>query len=229
MRITLPLARVLFDIAYRLARRWDGSSAPPIKRRAERLAAGQARAYDELLQSTLAMERNALVDYRLPWPKVSFLNYLCDHCGYAAHGSTRQDLDLLHPLRLSSDASEFGGSRLVFGTPDAVWAVWFAILDKSGGIATRNDCTRLGPRDGSWIKYYHFDLPRRLAATPTFCNGMVYLAAATEFSARHRVRRLEPFGAEFEEWGSPVPVEPILRVPVTPGDFPYLDRVEYIL
>jgi hypothetical protein len=40
---------------------------------------------------------------------------------------------------------------------------------------------------------------------------------------------LDWFDAEIEEWGSAEPVIPLAKLPVTPSDFPYLDKVQYYL
>jgi len=229
MKLSFEFTRLLFEFFYRIARYQDGSLAAPVKRCIESLGEEQIEAYERVHQDALARGRNALIEYDLRWPKVSFLNYLCDRCGYVAHGSIRQDLEVLEPVRLSTDESEFGGGMRVFGTPDAVWALWFAILDKRHDLWTRNDCTRLGPRDGAWVKYYHFDLPKAVASTPPFSNGMVYLLSAANFQQRHQKKILEIMGAEFEEWGSSIPMDVMIKVPVSPEDFPYMDRVEYTL
>jgi hypothetical protein len=40
---------------------------------------------------------------------------------------------------------------------------------------------------------------------------------------------LDWFDGEIEEWGSTQPVTPLARIRVSPGDFPYLDQVQFSL
>jgi len=134
----------------------------------------------------------------------------------------------LQPVRLSHDSSEFGNRQQIFCSPDVIWALWFAILDKSKIRVTENGCVRIG-HGQKRIKYYHFDLPAESKGNPPFTEGMIYFANAKEFPERHPYPLLDWFDAEIEEWGSANPVIPLARLPVNPTDFPYLDRVQFRL
>ena len=123
------LARPIFNLLYRLMR--GGSPIPPIRRDLQPAPPEQQAAFDDLLDHALTQGPAAPLDYTLPYPRLDFLNYACDWRGYAAHGTPRTDLETLQPVRLSTDASEFGRRQQIFCSPDAIWAMWFAILDKS--------------------------------------------------------------------------------------------------
>jgi hypothetical protein len=181
-----------------------------------------------LLDGCLKSGINQLIEYHLPYPKVDFLNYICDWRGFVAHGSITQDYSVLRPVRKSTDTSEFGTRQQIFCSPDGIWAIWFAILDKSKCHLTENGCVRLG-RGQKRIKYYHFDLPEANKNDPPFSDGMIYIAQATDFPTRHHYPMLDWLDAEIEEWGSVSPVTPLVRLHVTPQDFPYLDKVQYRL
>lgn len=135
---------------------------------------------------------------------------------------------MLQPIRLTNDSSEFGSRKQIFCSPDGIWAMWFAILDKSRIHVTENGCVRIG-NGKRRIKYYHFELPFDNRKAPPFVNGMLYIAQAKDFPERHAIPFLDLFNAEFEEWGSANPVMPLVRIPVSPDDFPYLDKVQYRL
>jgi hypothetical protein len=226
MRIPSFIARPLFHLMYRFNRR--AAPIPPFQRVLKPPAADRQTAFDHLLNATLAQGPNSLIDYRLPYAKVDFLNYLCDWRGYVAHGSVMIDLTILQPVRLTKDASEFGSRQQIFCSPDGIWALWFAILDKSQIHLTANGCVRLGREPGR-IKYYHFDLPAENKGTPPFTNGMVYIARAEDFPHHRPFPLLDWFDAEVEEWGSTQPVTPLMKLPVKPEDFPYLDKVQFYL
>jgi hypothetical protein len=220
------ISRPLFHFIYRINRR--ASPIPPIKRVVQLPPVAEQLAFDHLLDAVLAEVPNRLIDYQLPYPKADFLNYICDWRGYVAHGSPLSDLSILRPVRLTNDSSEFGNRHQIFCSPDGMWALWFAILDKSRIHVTENGCVRFGRGSGR-VKYYHFDLPAESKDTPPFTDGMIYLAHAGDFPERHAYPLLDKFDAENEEWGSSKPVIPLAKMHVKPEDFPYLDKVQFYL
>jgi hypothetical protein len=220
------IARPLFYFLYRLERM--GSPIPPIQRDVYPVKKDQQAQFDHLLDVALKSGVNQLIDYQLPYPKAEFLSYLCDWRGYVAHGSVTQDLSVLQPIRYSHDSSEFGNRQQIFCSPDGIWAIWFAILDKSKCHLTENGCVRLGSGQKR-TKFYHFDLPTTCQIDPPFTDGMIYIARTSDFPYRHHNPILDWFDAEIEEWGSVDPITPLIRLHVTPQDFPYLDKVQFRL
>jgi hypothetical protein len=114
------------------------------------------------------------------------------------HGSPLHDLDTLQPIRKSNDITEFGNRQQIFASPDAMWAMWFAILDKSKYNFTRNRCVRvgLGPQR---VKYYHFELPKSRREDQPFTEGMIYITRAEDFPDKRPFPMLDHFHAEIEE------------------------------
>jgi hypothetical protein len=221
------LGHPLFYLIYWINRRKEGGSSP-IRRVIRPLEEEQRSAFDRLFDSAVERGPNALIAYDLPYPKSDFLNYLCDWRGYVMHGSPLHDLDVLAPVRKSRDNNEFGNRQQIFGSPDAMWAMWFAILDKSKYNLTNNGCVRvgLGPRR---VKYYHFALPKSNKENTPFTEGMIYIVCAEDFPDKRPYPLLEHFNAEIEEWGSTNPITPLARIRVRPEDFPYLDQVQFNL
>jgi hypothetical protein len=226
MRLPSFIARPLFHVLYRIDRR--KSPIPPIRRVITPFSDEVRSAFDDLLASLPTSSPGAVIDYHLPYPKIDFLNYLCDWRGFVAHGSPMPDLPALLPVRLSKDSGEFGNRQMIFCSPDGIWALWFAIMDKSRIRVTENGCVRLG-HGPKQIKLYHFDLPTECKQNPPFIDGMIYIANAIDFPEHRPYPLLDWFDAEIEEWGSAIPVSPLARLPVSPGDFPYLDMVQYRL
>jgi hypothetical protein len=220
------IAQPLVYLFYRFERR--KSPVPPIRRDIHPFSAIEQLAFDDLLDSTIKLGPNQLIDYQLPYPKVDLLNYLCDWRGFVAHGSPLLDLSILQPVRLTNDSSEFGRRQQIFCSPDGIWATWFAILDKSKIHVTENGCLRVGSGQNR-IKYYHFDLPVLNKSAPPFVDGMVYIAKGKDFPHHRPVPLLDRLDAEIEEWGSVDPVIPLAKLQVNPEDFPYLDKVQFRL
>lgn len=226
MRLPRVIGRPLFDLLYRQTR---GSLAiSPLCRAVRPVGAETQQVFDDHLRAASINNGRRQIDYQLPYPKSDFLNYLCDWKGYVAHGSPLMNLERLEPVRLGTDTNEFGNRRQVFGSPDAMWAMWFAILDKSKVSKTDNGCVRVGQGEGR-VKYYHFELPRESGSAPPFVEGMIYLARPEDFPDHRSDDQLRWFDAEIEEWGSLGPVTPVLRIMVKPQEFPYLHLVKYRL
>ena len=188
----------------------------------------QRTAFDRLFDSAQESGPNTLIHYDLPYLKSDFLNYLCDWRGFVMHGSPLHDLDTLQPIRKSKDKTEFGNREQIFASPDAMWAMWFAILDKSKYHLTRNGCVRVGT-GLQRIKYYHFELPKSNRENYPFIEGTMYITRPENFPHKRPFPFLDYLNAEIEEWGSTDPIVPLARIKVQPQDFPYLDRVQFNL
>ncbi|GAB4572787.1 MAG: hypothetical protein Fur0017_25180 [Anaerolineales bacterium] len=228
--MTLPdfLAKPIFHIVYEYMRKQRGTPIPPMIRKVDLPPEEKRLAFDHLLESALQSGPSTPISYNLPYPKIDFLHYICDWRRFVVHGSPLQDLETLEPIRKSSDDNEFGNRQQIFCSPDAVWAMWFAILDKSKYGFTRNGCLRVGTGDRR-LKYYHFELPKKNEADKPFTNGMIYICRAEDFPDKRPFPYLNLLNSEVEEWGSPKPVIPLAKMQVTPNDFPYLSQVQFSL
>jgi hypothetical protein len=184
--------------------------------------------FNRLFNASLIHQAERPIEYSLPYPKIDFLNFLCDSRALVAHGTNLPDLKVLEPIRLGSDSTEFGNRRQIFASPDAIWALWFAILDRKKVRFTRNGCIGIGG-EVQREKYYHFELPRDLKDQFPFTSGALYFARPESFPSRHRILSLNLFGGDYEEWGSAEPVTPMARIRVEPADFPYLNQVQYCI
>ena len=228
MRLPDFLAKPTFSLIYEILRRRRGTPAPPMVRKVELPDEEKRLAFDALLDSTLQSGPNSQISYNLPYPKVDFLHYLCDWRGFVSHGSPVHDLKALEPIRKSHDSGEFGNRQQIFCSPDAAWAMWFAILDKEKYSSTRNGCLRVGTGDKR-LKYYHFELRKQDEADKPFTDGMIYICRAEDFPDKRPEPFLDFLNGEVEEWGSTKAVTPLAKLSVSPTDFPYLDNVAYSL
>lgn len=228
MPIPHLLANPLFRTIYTIQRRREGAAIGPIRRRILPVPEEKRITFDRLFDSARERGSNTLIDYDLPYPKSDFLNYLCDWRGFVMHGSPLLDLEVLQPIRKSRDNNEFGNRQQIFASPDAMWAMWFAILDKSKYNLTNNGCVRVGT-GLQRVKYYHFDLPKSNKENQPFGEGMMYVTRAEDFPDKRPFPLLDYFNAEVEEWGSTSPITPLARIRVKPEDFPYLAQVQFSL
>lgn len=206
----------------------EGAKSPLIRRKVTAVDGDRKQMFDELLEKALSGDSHVPIAYDLPYPKHEFLNYICDWRGFVVHGSPLHDLEVLQPIRKSGDNNEFGNRQQIFASPDAIWAMWFAILDKGKLNLTRNGSVRVG-RGHRRVKYYHFELPKNNKENNPFTEGMIYITCTEDFPDKRPFPLLDWFDAQIEEWGSTQPVSPLARIRVSPRDFPYLDKVQFSL
>jgi hypothetical protein len=228
MQLPNFLARPIFHLIFPLINITQRGPFPPLIRAVRPMDETRRQAFDYLLDAAFTQGPNEFIPYNLPYPKAEFLCYACDWRGLVAHGSPMDDLATIEPIRKSTDSGEFGNRQQIFCSPDAIWAMWFAILDKSKYRSTRNGCIRAGTGAGR-LKGYFFQLRAVDQTDPPFTTGTIYFCRAEEFPYRHEIAPLAFLNAEVEEWGSTQPVKPLAKIRLEPDEFPYLNKVQYCL
>src|SRR6476646_4916367 len=86
--------------------------------------------FDQLFAEAKAAGANTQIDYTLPAPKWQFLCYLADEHGVVLHGTGDPHIQVFEP-RPSNDLNEFGAQTAVYAARDGLWAMFFAILDRT--------------------------------------------------------------------------------------------------
>ena len=175
--------------------------------------------FDALADRLLAGDATAFEDAGSA--RLDFLRWLGEHRDVLFHGSSRGDLELLEPIRLSSDAREFGNRQAVFATDDPVWALWFAILSRGDGFhSTRNGSLRVA-RDDASSRWYFFAVNRGALSDDRFVDGFLYVLPRATFELEAPIAGV----LDSAQWASFDAVRPLVRLEVGPADFPLLDRV----
>lgn len=179
----------------------------------------EKRAAFEAMAATVMTGRGATLDWNLPYAKHEFTRYLVQKHPVLLHGTPRRDLGALEP----AEQTLFDGSRAtaVFATDDGTWPLFFATLDRAryGGLhSLRNAAMVVGhpPRER---RYYLFSMNRELRDAGVSCDGVILVVPRETF------RPTGSGAVRFPEWISDVPVEPLARLEVAPGDFPFHDLV----
>lgn len=150
---------------------------------------------------------------------VTLLRWLAQERGLLFHGSGRDDLTTLEPIRLTRDATPFGDQQAVYASSDPVWAMYFAVLRRGGGFrATRNGST--GIVGDLYPRWYLFSHNEEAETEGRFGDGWLYVLPPDGF-------RPEPshFGMDYAHWVSPEAVTPVARIAVAATDFPFPDRI----
>ncbi len=135
------------------------------------------------------------------------------------HGSARDDLDLLEPIRRSRDATAFGDQQAVYATSDPIWAMYFALLRRGRPFSTRNGSIGIAGR-ALYPRWYFFSLRGGYNGEP-FANGWVYVLRREGFTPE------PPLAGNLDtaQWVSSSAVRPVERLAVRPSDFPFRDLV----
>jgi hypothetical protein len=182
-------------------------------------------AFETLLKETLASGDCCVnIQYTLAWPKWQFLCYLADHHNLAMHGSGNPDIALFEP-RQSTDLNEFGNQKAVYAASDALWAMFFAIVDRERVGSVTNACVRLADQAGTLHgPYYIFSVSQSALPDQPWRTGTMYLLPRTGFIDQPPM----PFGSfevRIAQLASFEPVQPLAKLTVTPEDFPFLTQI----
>jgi hypothetical protein len=181
-------------------------------------------AFDELLRTTLCIGGCPTIPYTLPWPKWQFLCHVADHHDIALHGSGDPSIALFEP-RQANDLNEFGNRKAVYAASDGLWAMFFAIVDRCRVKSVANACIRLANETGTIHgPYYVFSVSQSALASQPWRTGEVYLLPRRTFTAQPPIA----FGSNevhIAQLASPVPVQPLAKLTVTPADFPFLMQI----
>jgi hypothetical protein len=160
-----------------------------------------APAFDSLIAATPPGEA---VSYTPDAPRWWFLHHLVRRC-FVLHGSNSTTIDEFEP-RGNFDAHNVRHVEGVFASDDAIWPIYFATADRTGG---RRGLINWCEHTGAGARYLF-----ALEGEPSWVDGMVYALPSETFEPTPSTRELV----------SLVAVRPRLRVAVSPADFPLRDR-----
>jgi len=181
--------------------------------------------FDRLLAKVKISGIITQIDYNFPAPKWQFLCYLADHHGVVLHGTGDSYIQVFEP-RPSNDLSEFGAQTAVYAAGDGLWAMFFAILDRSHfPITTSNACIRLVDEAGQVSEpRYVFSISETALSQRPWREGVVYLLPGDTFVNQPPLQ-FGPYEVRIPQLASLVPVRPFARLEVEPEDFPLLKDI----
>ena len=186
-------------------------------------------AYNALLDTAFLQQDGSWIDYDLPFPKHEFIQYLTAQDLLIFHGSNVLDISLFEPVRKSIELRDHtgrGNVQGVYGTHDALWAMFFAIVDRSrlqgsihNGVLYFHRRRSVSSAKPSKLAVYNFSINKDQLADRPYQTGALYLLSRSTFVRLH-------MGEGFaNEWASELPVSPIARLKVNPQDFPFLEQI----
>jgi hypothetical protein len=161
-----------------------------------------------------------VIDYRLPARKWQFLCWLADSKPILLHGSSLGDIAEFEPRR-PGDTSAFGGQRAVFGASDGIWALFFAVVERTVAGRLINACFSM---DGQPETHYFSINCEALNQPRAFTPGWVYVLPRESFH-RQPDDHVQGHLIVSLQWASLQPVRPLAVLRVEPDDFPFLGMV----
>lgn len=191
-------------------------SRPPMPRGA--VVDDFERLYAEQIKPT----GHRVIDYRLAARKWQFLCWLADTKPVLLHGSSVGDIVEFEPRR-PRDPSEFGGQHAVFGASDGIWALFFAVVERTVAGRLINACFSMDGRPET--HYYYFSIDAEAVKDPSaFTPGWVYVLPRESFQ-RQRDGDFRGHLTSSQQWASVQPVRPLAALRVEPVDFPFLQMI----
>lgn len=160
-----------------------------------------AAVFGALLERT---PTGAEITYDLPQPKWWFLHHLVQS-GYVLHGSNERAIDEF-ATRENFDAHNTRRVNAVFATDDAIWPLYFAVVNRSVASSYINWCDHV-----PGASRYLFSIGSDPADPRSWTEGTIYVLPRETFMPTPESRELT----------SLVPVSPRARLHVTPDDFPF--------
>ena len=147
-----------------------------------------------------------------------FLYFLVNKQEFLFHGSNQSNIDMLTP-RIQEN---YRGDEIsaVFASSDAIWAMFFAIIDRERYQGSLRNGSFLLSRPGEMSeRYYFFSINREMLGNSPWRSGSVYILLRDSFNqSRTGIVR-------FDEWFSKEPVTPIAKIDISSRDFPLFERV----
>lgn len=182
-------------------------------------------AFDVLYMRQVENGDGSEIDYTLAAPKWQFLCYLADTKDVLVHGSGNSDIEVFEP-RQSNDIHEFGNRKAVYAASDALWAMYFAIVDRANYVESLvNACFRVIEPDGTKSEpFYFFSINDDALPQDPWRTGTIYILPRDSFE-QQAMGDYRGVDIEIAQWASLVEVKPLAKITVQPEDFPFLSQI----
>ncbi len=163
----------------------------------------------------------------LPVPKWVFLNWLADEKGLLMHGTGNPDIALFEPRTpIDNSPDDFSKQTAVFAAGDGIWAVFYAVIDRVNfRLRMLNGALQFEAAEGWTRMHYFFSVTQEVLKRYPWREGVVYVLSSDGF-VRQPPYMLGKHGRIYEpHYANLNPVRPLVKLQVTPEDFPLLTQV----
>lgn len=167
--------------------------------------------FENIYTKGILSNDQSIFTYNSKYPLYMFLNFVLEKKDIVIHGSNKSMIHKFEPR----NSSLFNGKpiKAVFASSDGVWSLFFAVHKKKDYVGSiRNLCLSVHTNKGI-KRYYYFSTNHKIPNHWT--NGTIYF-----FS-----KKLFKQGGIVDEWVCENEVKPLVKLSVTPDDFPFLNKV----
>ena len=180
------------------------------------------QAFESLYERTIASGQGSEIEYDLSYPKHEFLRFLVEFKGLLMHGSNNADIDVMNPVRFSTDAGAPGNVSGVYAAKDHLQPMFFAIVNRrrcfgltNGFMDRKEDGTfTVGEEEvGVHSRFYFLSIDYKGLLRDPWCSGTVYILPPETFTF---------WGGQYT---SRVPVKPLMKIAIHPEDHPLLSEI----
>lgn len=177
--------------------------------------------FESLYTQAISNGAGDFIGYSLLVPKWLFLCYLGDNKDVVFHGTGDPAITEFEP-RQSNDTEDFGNQKAVYGASDALWSMYFAIVDRPRYVRSLvNSCFLVKDSDGVAVPTYFFSVNQDALPHSPWRAGTIYILPKDTFE---RQRSSNPNSVS-TQWRSFEAIKPLAKISVDPEDFPFLDKV----
>ena len=168
--------------------------------------------FEDFYSNSVLTARGNFITYKSNYPLYQFLLYLNENKDILVHGSNNSMIDTFEP----KDSTLFNGKpiKAVFASSDGVWSLFFAVKNREYNGSLRNLCLTVPTKKGI-KRYYYFSVVHDEVENDVWMNGTIYILPKVHFKQ----------GGIADEWVCEQKVEPLAKLSVVPGDFPFINQV----
>ena len=178
-------------------------------------------AFETLYEQTITAGQATEIKYDLNYPKHEFLRFLVEFKGLLMHGSNNADIDVMNPVRFSTDAGAPGNVSGVYADKDHIRPMFFAIVNRkrcfglTNGFVDRNEDGSMadGGEVGVHSRFYYLSIDHKGLQREPWCEGTVYVLPPDTFTY---------WGSQYT---SRVPIKPLMKIAIHPDDHPLLPEI----
>ena len=179
------------------------------------------QAFETLYERTIASGQGSEITYDLSYAKHEFLRFLVEFKGLLMHGSNNADIEVMNPVRFSTDAGAPGNISGVYADKDHIRPMFFAIVNRrrcfgltNGFLDRKEDGTiTTGGEVGVHSRFYFLSIDHKGLQRDPWCGGTVYVLPPETFTY---------WGGQYT---SRVSVKPLMKIAIHPNDHPLLPEI----
>lgn len=181
--------------------------------------------FDHLYQQHVFSGKAEWISQDLHVPAWSFLTWMAQHHPVVFHGSGNPEIQVFEPRTpVDFSADDFSKQRAVFASSDAIWAIFYAVLDRDAPIRFLNGALQFRDEAGWGAMRYFFSINQQAFERKPWKEGTLYILPRAPLRQQPSYT-LQEWDVLEPHWACTDEVKPLAKIRVGPQDFPFLNAV----